>query len=218
MIKDGDEREQTDLQYSGSVARDTSGRIYSETRFGNPPVQNKQPTLGPFNGKAGVNVIYSMRSILDCGGGKAITIYPDQEIALVEEGPPREPDHTSLFETLAYMQRPLNTIVEDLGYKDMEGFATHGFRVTVLGTQQDGEWNGKPTNVTEAWVSDDLATVLLETRKNLRSKFDSTDALSHIRRQEPDTKLFQIPVAYKINPPPEENPPRPNSKKLSTPG
>jgi hypothetical protein len=30
--------------------------------------------------------------------------------------------------------------------------------------------------------------------------------------------VFEIPVGYKINPPPEENPPRPNEKKFSIPG
>jgi|HubBroStandDraft_6_1064221.scaffolds.fasta_scaffold903245_2 hypothetical protein len=32
--------------------------------------------------------------------------------------------------------------------KEIEGFTAHGFRVTVLGTQQDGDWNGKAINVT----------------------------------------------------------------------
>jgi hypothetical protein len=142
-----------------------------------------------------------MAGILDCGGGKAISIYPDLGIARTIEGPPRDPDHTSFFETLAYNQRPSNAVFDDLGYKEIEGFPTHGFRVTVLGTQRDGDWNGKATQVTEAWVSDDLAMTMLEIHTNLKTKYESRDRRSHVSRQEPDPSLFEIPPGYKINPP-----------------
>jgi hypothetical protein len=84
--------------------------------------------------------------------------------------------------------------------------STDGFRVTVLGTAQDGERNGKPTQVTEAWVSDDLATIMLEIHKNLRMKQERRVTLSQVSRREPDYSLFEIPAGYKINPNPEEDP------------
>jgi len=212
---DSDGAEHTALQMSGSVARDSNGRIYTEWRFGDPSSGKK--STRPIVAKPSVNRIYSRRGILDCGGGRAISIYPDLEIARVEEGPPREPDHISFFEQLAYVQRPSNAIFDDLGYKEIEGFLTHGFKVTVLGTEQDKEWNGKPTHITEAWVSDDLSTTMLEISTDLRAQYKSSLTLSHVSRLEPEASLFEIPVGYKINPPPQENPPRPNSKELSTP-
>jgi hypothetical protein len=212
--RDADGTEHTVFELPGSLARDSNGRTYSEWHVGSPSVPKEtQPTTGK-----GRDRIYSMIAILDCGGGKAITIFPDLKIARVQEGPLREPDHTSFFEMLAYVQRPSNAVFEDLGYKEMEGFSTHGFRVTVLGTQKDGDWNGRPTNVTEAWVSDELAMTMLEIRTNLRTKYETRDSCNRVNRQEPDESVFEIPVGYKINPPPEENPPRPNEKKFSIPG
>jgi hypothetical protein len=208
---DGTER--TALETSGSVARDSKGRVYNEWHVGDPSVREK--TTRPAVGKPSANRIYSMAGILDCGGGKAISIYPDLEIARTTEGPPREPDHTSFFETLAYNQRPSNAVFEDLGYKEIEGFPTHGFRVTVLGTQRDGDWNGKATQVTEAWVSDDLAMTMLEIHTNLRTKYETRDRRSHVSRQEPDPFLFEIPAGYEVNPPSKENSPSKENPKPS---
>jgi hypothetical protein len=91
-----------------------------------------------------------------------------------------------------------------------------GFRVTVLGTEDDGEWNGKPTDVTESWVSDDLAAAMLEIRSNSRGKNESRSTLAHIKRQEPNASLFEIPPDYKINPPAEEKPSPKADAKLTT--
>jgi|HubBroStandDraft_4_1064222.scaffolds.fasta_scaffold42096_2 hypothetical protein len=146
-----DGTEHTKFELPGSVARDSKGRVYSEwnARAGVPSTRKESPQ-DPNFGKPLSNRIYSSASILDCGGGKAIVIFPDLEIARVTEGPPRDPDRTSFFETLADVGRPSNAVFEDLGYKEIEGFPAHGFRVTVLGTQQDGDvqkaQQGNPRN------------------------------------------------------------------------
>jgi hypothetical protein len=206
-----DGTEHTQLDKPGSIARDSNGRIYSEWHFrGSTPSIRKKAASDSADGKRWHHIFHSMTSLLDCGGGKATLIYPDFEIARVEEGPPRDPDRISFFEMLAYVQRPSNAAFEDLGYKEIEGFSTHGFKVTVLGTQQDGDWNAKPIEVTEAWVSDDLAMTMLEIITSLRSafgsKYESRVRRSHIIRREPDASLFEIPAGYKINPAPEDDP------------
>jgi hypothetical protein len=205
-----DGSEHTELDLPGSVARDSNGRIYREWRFrGSAPSVRKKGAPDSAVGKRWPHIMHSMTSVLDCGGGKAILIYPDFEIARVEEGPPRDPDRVSFFETLAYVQRPSNAVFEDLGFKEIEGFPTHGFKVTVIGTQRDGDWNGKPTQVTEAWVSDELAMTMLEIITSLRSSLGSKDSRvrrSHVIRQEPEASLFEIPAGYKINPPAEDDP------------
>lgn len=205
-----DGSEYTVLELPGSVARDSSGRIYKEWSFGDPSAPKEENTSPSTVGKAWGNRIHSMSYILDCGGGKAITIYPDLGIARVEEGPSRDPDQLPFFETLAYVKRPSNAVFEDLGFKYIEGFSTHGFRVTVLGTPPDGEWNGKPIQITEAWVSDELAVTMLEiitsSTSALGAKYETRLRRSHVTRKEPDTSLFETPADFKINPPPEENP------------
>lgn len=193
---DPDGSEHTVLELPGSVARDSSGRIYDEWHSADPSARKRKITQ-PAVGKALGN---RMSSILNCIGGKAITIYPDVEIALVEEGVPRDPEQISFFQTLAYVQRPTNATFEDLGYKEIEGFPTHGFRVTVLGARWDGEWYRKPIHMTEAWVSDDLAITMLEINTDLRSRHESRVIRSHVDRQEPEASLFEIPAGYAINP------------------
>jgi hypothetical protein len=199
-----DGSEHTELLNS-DIARDSDGRVYSERHFDrNASAVPEKINQTPGDSSSNRARIYSMMSFTDCGGGKAVTIFPDLKIARVTEGPRIDLPHGSFFEALAYMQRPSNTVFEDLGFKEIEGFPTHGFRVTVLGTEADGEWNGKPTHVTECWVSDDLAATMLEIRSNLRGKRESRDTLTHIKRREPDVSQFEIPTDYKINPPEEK--------------
>jgi hypothetical protein len=46
----------------------------------------------------------------------------------------------SLFDFLTSGPRPPNVIFEDLGFKEIEGLLTRGYRETVLGTQDDGDF------------------------------------------------------------------------------
>lgn len=195
------------------VARDTNGRVYSEWH---PPSIDGKTTQPPDVSRRKKDRIYTaVISISDCLGGKAITIFPDMKIASVNEGPGIASPAVPFFEALAYMGRPSNTVFEDLGFKEIEGFPTHGFRVTILGTEDDGEWNGKPTYFTECWVSDDLAVTIVEIRTSLRGKNEDRATLTHIKRQEPEASLFEIPPDYKINPPTEEKPPSKVDPKLT---
>ncbi len=79
-------------------------------------------------------------------------------------------------------------------------------RLTNLGTESDGEWNGKPVRITETWASDDLAATLLEIRSDPRKQMEDITILTNIKREEPAHSLFEIPPGYKINPTPDEMP------------
>jgi hypothetical protein len=190
---------------SDLVARDTGGRVYRE--WHPPSIDGRRNQPPDVSSRKEGRIYTAVISISDCGGGKATTVFPDMKIARVTEGPRTDLHYNSFFEALAYMQRPSNTVFEDLGFKEIEGFPTHGFRVMVLGTEDDGEWSGKPTYFTECWVSDDLAATILEIHTSLRGKNESRGTLTHIQRQEPNASLFEIPSDYKINPPPEEQAP-----------
>jgi hypothetical protein len=199
----------------GLLARDVIGRVYGETHplrtaysgYANPTQAAR--TGGQF-GFESKDEIYSIVSIYDCFDGKNITIFPGLKIARVAlngdstSSQQRIPPNVSFFEALTFMPRPSNALFADLGFKDIGEFRTHGFRVTVLGMGQDGEWNGKPTSISEYWVFDDLAVTIMEIRTNLRGKNKTTITVTDIRRKEPNPSLFEIPPDYTVNPTPQE--------------
>lgn len=84
--------------------------------------------------------------------------------------------------------------------KDIEGVLTHGYRITILGTQDDGEWNGRVRNITESWISDDLEEIILQNITNVKAKAQTTISITDIKREEPDQSRFEIPSGYKIDP------------------
>lgn len=159
------DKNQPDMQFGGMLARDSGGRTYSEWHIVGVKVSPRQ---APNADHAGFHLstddlprIHSMASISDCHTGKNITIFPDLKTARIGYNVGatswKRKDGASLFEFLTSGPRPPNAIFEDLGFKEIEGLVTHGYRTTVLGTEDDGEWNGAVMNITEWWVSDDLA-------------------------------------------------------------
>jgi hypothetical protein len=92
-----------------------------------------------------------------------------------------------------------NVSVEDLGYKEIEGIMAHEIRSTILGTDKDARWNGRPMRISESWMSDDLATTLLYVHSDLRKQAEGRSSLMNIRRVEPESALFEIPPDYKTS-------------------
>jgi hypothetical protein len=80
--------------------------------------------------------------------------------------------------------------------------------LTNLGTESDGDWNGKPVRITETWASDDLAATILEILSDPRKQTEAIVTLTktNIKREEPAHSLFEIPPGYKIDPTPDEMP------------
>lgn len=90
---------------------------------------------------------------------------------------------------------------EDLGEKYIDGILGRGFKTTKLGSEEDGDWYGRPVRISEIWVSDDLAATLVEIDAYPRLKTEDTSTLTNIQREEPDPSLFEIPAGFWINPP-----------------
>jgi hypothetical protein len=144
--------------FGGTRARDSRGRTYGEwhtVRIETPRMQTKSPRDGGLHfGFETKPQIHSMVSISDCHSGKDFTVFPDLKIARIMKTKPsywKRKDGASLFEFLTSGPRPPNVIFEDLGFKEVEGVLTRGYKETILGTEDDGEWNGKAKNIAEFW-------------------------------------------------------------------
>jgi hypothetical protein len=196
--------------FGGTRKRDSWGRTYGEShtvRIEGPRMQTKVTGDGRHFGHETKPQIHSTIWISDCHSGTDITLFPDLKIARIMKTKAsywKRKDGASLFEFLTSGPRPPNVIFADLGFKDVEAVLTHGYKETILGTEDDGEWKGRARNVTEAWVSDDLAVVILQILTNVERKVETRITLTDIKRQEPDSLLFEIPAGYKIDSPPEE--------------
>jgi hypothetical protein len=83
------------------------------------------------------------------------------------------------------VKTPPNVSVEDLGTKGIQGFQAHGLKITQLGAEKDGEWNGRPLRAIEEWRSDELAAPLRMVISDFRTERETRSDLSNIRRVEP---------------------------------
>jgi hypothetical protein len=150
--------------------------------------------------------------IFDCPGGTKIQLQPGMQIARVTKQAPgvspngsARPYSAIVTQLLTGKPQP-NILVEDLGSREIEGLSARGVRLTIRGTESDGEWNGKPIRITETWASDDIAATILEIRADPKTHMEDINTLTDIKRVEPDPSLFEIPQGYKINPTADEMP------------
>ena len=199
-----------------SVGRDSGGRIRFERQSfpDHARGQEKVPltkrdggTIETTRETLGIVIL-----IFDCADSMTIQIQPGMQIVKVTRGGPvAQPNgaarpYSARFTSLLSGKPQPNMSVEDLGNREIEGISTRGVRLTDLGTESDGDWNGKPVRITETWASDDLAATLLEIHKDPRNQMEDTMTLTDIKRKGPDHSLFEIPQGYKINPKPDEMP------------
>jgi hypothetical protein len=194
------------LDLRGRMVRDSSGRTYSELRtVPEQPsrTQSEEPGNAGYSGHRSGPRVDSDISISDCHSGKIIAVFPELKSARISTNSSSwhwsRKSGVSYFEFLANGPRPANVLFEDLGLKEVEGVLTHGYRETVLGTEDDGEWNGKAKSVMESWISDDLAEIILQILTNLKAKSETRIVLSDITHAEPDASLFEIPPDNKIS-------------------
>ena len=198
------------------VARDSAGRVRIEKRGVFGGTKGAQETiLNTRDGKqfaASDETMGVVILVFDLPKGKVISMQPGMRIATVRESkrftPASAPErpYSSLFMTLLGKSLPPDLSADNLGWKKIEGIEARGIRVTQLGMEKDGEWNGKVISVVETWVSDELSAVMLETKEDFRTGRSSRTSLTHIEQEEPDAALFEIPADYKVNPTPEEMP------------
>jgi len=188
------------------VARDSTGRIYIE--------QHDLPwQFYSFSSHHDANTIWALGtvSIFDCFGGKSIYLVPGSRTADIKQShanPPqfRQSNHPYSYPlTLLLVMKTLPSVsVGDLGNKGIEGFQARGIRITWLGTEKDGDWNGRPIRAIEAWRSDDLGATLLMVSSDFRKEVESRSVLTNIRRVEPGASLFEVPPDYKTNRTPQK--------------
>ncbi|HTA60381.1 MAG TPA: hypothetical protein VK805_19675 [Candidatus Baltobacteraceae bacterium] len=197
------------------VARDRDGRIRDEKRPSKlDPPWNKVATLTWPDGTTSSTSSFALNQVImifDCSAGTAAQVRPAMRYATIQN---RWEPSVSIAPRLPFSARlpnpngkPSPTYrVEDLGLKNIQGVTAHGVRLTALGTEADGEWNGKPVRESEQWASDELAAMMLIMEKDFRTGRDSRQELANIRLGDPDPALFAIPSDYKINPKPEDLP------------
>src|SRR5437016_4273411 len=193
-----------------NVARDSQGRMRFEKHgVARPPDDRKTVTLETPDGKpfTVTREEYGTRiEIFDCASGTFIRIQPGMRIATLKEDTSPAPASTSKRSySTAYIpgsgvKIPANITVEQLGAREIQGIPARGVRTTTLGTEKDGDWNGKPISENELWVSDDLAARMVSIRKDLKTGRVGRCELIAIKREEPDPALFGIPKDYEVNP------------------
>src|SRR5207302_2196123 len=186
-----------------NIARDNQGRIRFEKHgVARPPDDRKTVTLETPDGKpfTVTREEYGTRiEIFDCASGTFIRIQPGMRIATLKEDTSPAPASTSKRSySTAYIpgsgvKIPANITVEQLGAREIQGIPARGVRTTTLGTEKDGDWNGKPISENELWVSDDLAARMVSIRKDLKTGRVGRCELIAIKREEPDPALFGIP-------------------------
>jgi hypothetical protein len=87
--------------------------------------------------------------------------------------------------------KPPAANLTDLGFKDIDGIHTHGFRWWV--SDKSGPIQTKPR---EQWLSEALSLEIYHLETD-RSTNERSAAITHFRQVEPDPELFQIPQNLK---------------------
>jgi hypothetical protein len=179
---------QTVTETSGSIYRDSQGRLRTETVYGKGPHQ------------------FSAISISDPVQHSEIEWTSAQKIARTMNlqvcSPSDEPRKSSLETTKQVPASETRTvghmksIRENLGTKDIDGLAVIGKRQTL--TEDMGGQEG--FTITETWYSPDLETDLVTIEKWSGSTGSGTHTkkLINIKRSEPSANLFQVPQGYEI--------------------
>jgi hypothetical protein len=193
------------MEMDEPIARDSAGKLRFE-KDGFRPIPNHEEErtahsglpvgTGPANETSNPHIV-----IIDCPNGKNISIQPRLRTARIAQqlpAPVSNSHHQSILSKGFPPPSDPRYVAEDLGYKEIQGFRARGVRVTEIGTEQDGEWNGKPILVTEEWGSEDIGATLISIRSDLRKDSTYTEKMINIKREEPDPSLFEIPADYKI--------------------
>lgn len=192
------------------VARDSDGRIRIEKHgVATPPNNAKTVTLYKPDGETFTVTAEEWGTtieIFDCSSGTHTRIQPGSRVAFVNvdarpgrSGVPND-HYIDLQAPPPDMKFPPEVTVEQLGAREIQGIQARGVRMTTLGKEKDGDWNGKPLRQTETWVSDDLQVRMRVVAKDLRTGIDESSELTIVKRDNPDPNLFEIPSAYDINP------------------
>lgn len=165
-------------------ARDSQGRIYSETHLTFPIGSDHQPVdvvhYLVFDPVARTNINWDNRTKI---ANVTHMLVPGSEI-----GAPRQPQAVSA---------PRQVTREDLGVRSIAGVEAGGTRTTaIIPTSEVG--NDQPLTITtEIWISAQYNIPLLTITDDPRSG-KRTDEVTEFQPGEPNPALFKIPEGYTV--------------------
>lgn len=215
ILADGNRIDQTT---SGSVARDSQGRVRREETL---------PGLGA-NNADGPRLVFIDDPVagvhwnLDAQTKTALKM-PFAQLKKAQlpgsfVPPPPGPDKTWFFSSAApgpgggvqivtrntISKDDTNVSKADLGTQTIEGVPAQGTRVTrTIPAEADG--NALPIVITtETWYSPDLKVLVMSKTSDPRMG-DTTYRLTNIQRSEPPASLFQVPEDYTVKDQPANN-------------
>jgi hypothetical protein len=81
----------------------------------------------------------------------------------------------------------------DLGDQEIGGIRAHGYRWWRLSSKGDSTGGG---DFTEEWISDDLDADLVRIEVNQSEGVETRAELVHVSREEPPSKLFELPKGH----------------------
>ena len=183
VLADGNKIDRTS---SGSVARDSQGRVRRDDTFmGFGPL----PAAG-----TPAHVIF----INDPVAGVNYVLEPNSKVARKFSPPPKGSSNAmSKHAWKGNEERQQETTTVSLGTQTIDGLTVEGTRITrTIPAGQIG--NEKAIQiVVERWYSSDLQTTVKMTRTDPRTG-TSTFQLTNISRAEPESTLFQVPADYTV--------------------
>ena len=197
------------VEWTEFTARDKEGRI----RF-----EQKEPFKAPDWRENGLMAnhdiekivvpagsLRSLVTIFDCFKRTSIVLQPELAVAhVIQTCESLRPEqrgndpYSYLITRLLNLKTPPNMLVEDLGYREIDGITARGMRSTFLGTEKDGEWSGRPIGVVETWMSDELAATVLYIHSDLERQVETVSSFTNIKKGDPGAALFEVPPGYKV--------------------
>lgn len=184
------------------IARDSSGRIYNESRRLVPSTFKGEPMLTSahiFDPTTRHSIFYNPQLRL----ARDMVLQPTEA---TRQMPPHAPLPTFGNPAQAASSAGANPRLTDtdLGEQIIDGTALHGTeKQRTIDASLSG--TGKPVTITDQyWYSPDLSVYLIVKHDDPRTG-EQIVAVTHIDRQEPQAERFQVPPGYKVV---DETPPR----------
>jgi hypothetical protein len=175
---------------TGAVARDSRGRVRRDQQL---------TAIGPVPLRGDARMI----TISDPVAGVHYSLDPARKLALQSQ-PLRRATASKGADVSAPKGVPgkpaaMDVRTEQLGTKEYEGVRAEGTR-TIATLPAGTVGNVRRIEITsERWYSRELGVVVLSRRADPRYG-ETIYRLTNIKREEPDSALFQVPADYKLEP------------------
>jgi hypothetical protein len=162
---------------TGSVARDSQGRTYSQETITGGPLASNGPTTLTFISDPVAGYTYVLNATTKIANRRPLKTPPANS--------PRE-----------HKSSP-NVVETDLGTQTVNGVTAQGKSITrTIPAGQIGNAQAI-VSTSENWYSPDLQIVVSSKRTDPRMG-QSTYSVTNIQRTEPNASLFQVPAGYTV--------------------